>query len=295
MIRASLAALSVAGLLGATPALAADTVDFADPVIDPVVEAAPVRSVLLGIGGGFAPAYEGSDEYVVFPFPIFSYNSGAEGPRRFEFRAVDDIRLHVLRFNGFSAGPIAGYSFGRDENVDDVLNGLGDIEGGFVGGVFAAYDFRVSPNATVGVDVGVSHQFSGDPLDPNVPGNAAFDADYGYEVDFGASANLRLSPRASLALRVGAVYADEDYMNTHFGINAAQAANSVAGLAAFDADAGIKNVYGNANLAFDVTERVQVRAGLGYSRLLGDAADSPVSVSDNQFSGSLGVGYRFRF
>ena len=291
MIRAALAALSVAGLLGATSAFAADAVDFGDPIAEP----APVRSVLLGIGAGVAPNYEGSDEYTVFPFPIFSFGTGVEGPRRFEFRGLDDIRLHVLRAGGFSAGPIAGYAFGRDEDDADILDGIGDIGGGFVGGVFAAYDFRVSPNATVGLDVGISHQFTGDPLDEDVPGNAAFDAEYGYEVDFGVSANIRMSPRASLALRVGAVYADEDYMDTHFGINAAQAANSTAGLAAFDADAGIKNVYGNANLAFDVTERVQVRAGVGYSRLLGDAADSPVSVSDNQFSGSLGVGYRFRF
>ena len=276
-------------------ALTAGTALSADPVpAEPSFEPAPMRSVLLGAGVSIAPEYEGSDEYRVGGFPIFSFDTGVPGPRRFEFRALDDIRLHVARLNGFSFGPIGGYRFGRDEDDADILAGLGDIDGGVVGGAFVAYDFSISEGSTLGVDVGISRQFSGDALDENVPGNAAFDGDFGFIVDFGASANLALSPRASLALRVGAEYASDDYMDTHFGINAAQAANSPT-LGAFDAEAGIKNVYANANLAFDVTERIQVRAGGGYSRLVGDAADSPVSVSDNQFSGSLGVGYRFKF
>lgn len=291
-------ALAALAATVSTSALAADVI--VDQPFE--VETPTARSILLGAGVGVAPKYEGSDEYRVFGFPIFSYNSGVagDGPRRFEFRALDDIRLHVLRFGNFSAGPLAGYRFGRDEDDADILEGLGDIEGGVVGGAFAAYDVYVSPNATVGVDAAISHQFTGDPFDDDRFGGDIdiFDNEYGYLIDLGVSADLDLTPRLNLALRAGAEYADDDYMATHFGITTDQAASSAASgptLDAFDADAGFKNVYVNANAAFDVTDRLQLRTGAGYSRLLGDAADSPVSVSDNQFTGSVGVGYRFRF
>ena len=279
--------------LSAATAQAADAVVF-EPTPEPVT-VVPQRSILLGIGAAVAPVYEGADDYRVAPFPIFSYDSGVDGPRRFEFRALDDIRFHALRLGGFSAGPLGGYRFGRDEDDADLLEGIGDIDGGVVGGAFVAYDVEVAPNAFIGADVGISTQFTGDPFDEDVVGDDFDDDDYGFLVDFGVSASFDLTRRANLALRAGAEYASDDYMDVHFGINAAQAAASVAGLDEFDPDSGIKNVYVNANVAFDVTERFQVRAGAGYSRLVGDAADSPVTIDDNQFSGSLGAAYRFKF
>ena len=326
-MRRSLIAFST--LLAASgAALAADVVGF-EPAA-PVSEPAPARSVLLGGGVGFAPAYEGSDEYRVFGFPIVSYNSGREGPRRFEFRALDDIRLHALRFGGLSFGPLAGYSFGREEDASDRLAGLGDVDGGLVLGGFASFDTEVATGVTLGADIAVSSQVTGDAFDERsflglpVPVRDRVEENYGYgyTVDFGASAEFDLSPRLNLATRVGAEYASEEYMRTFFGVNGSQAlaaferGNSIstfgtpggpftplaAGVGVPDDQlfanqigGQIKNVYINANAAFDVTDSFQVRAGLGYSRLIGDAADSPISVSDNQFTGSLGAAYRFRF
>ena len=296
VLLAALAPALVLVALGPDAARAADAVT--DAPAAPVFDDAPSRSVLVGIGATAAPLYEGSDEYRIAPFPIISYDSGVPGPRRFEFRALDDIRLHAARFGGFSFGPIAGYRFGRDEEDADILDGLGDVEGGIVGGAFVAFDAPVSEFASVGLDIGVSHQFTGDPRDDDFLDDIGFDNGYGYIIDFGASANIAVTPRIDLALRAGAEYADDDYMQTHFGISPTQAASSAAAgpaLGGFDAEGGIKNVYLNANAAFDVTDKIQLRAGAGYSRLLGDAADSPVSVDDNQFTGSLGVAYRFEF
>ena len=302
--------------LVATPSLAADAVVF-DPV--PTVEAAPQRSVLVGAGVGFAPSYEGSDEYNAFAFPIFSFDSGRDGPRRFEFRALDDIRLHALRLGGLSVGPLAGYSFGREEDAGEVLRGLGDVDGGVVLGGFVGYDAEVAPGVILGADVAVSSQVSGDAFDQRtfaglslpVRNRIAANYGYGYTVDFGLSGEFDLTPRLNLATRVGAEYASDEYMRTFFGVNQAQsdasalAANGGTRVPVFgvgadprfaDAiDGQIKNVYLNASATFDVTDSFQLRGGLGYSRLVGDAADSPVSVSDNQFTGSVGLGYRFRF
>ena len=307
-----LALASLAALFAASSAYAADVI-----VDQPFEVEAPVaRSILLGAGVGVAPSYEGSDEYRVFGFPIFSYDSGVEGPRRFEFRAIDDIRLHALRFGGLSVGPLAGYSFGRDEDAGDILDGLGDVDGGLVLGAFASYDAQINSNVSVGADVAFKSQVTGDAFDERtfaglplpVRDRIEDNYGYGYEVDLGVSAEFDLTPRLNLATRAGATYASEEYMRTYFGVNAQQSANAAArgndvpvfGVGddpsfADAIDGQFKNIYVNANASFDVTDRIQIRAGAGYSRLLGDAADSPISVSDNQFTGSLGAAYRFNF
>ena len=300
------AIVAAASALALSPALASDLYvqgQVAEPVLAPV--AVPQRSVLLGLGVGFAPAYEGSDEFRIAPFPIIAPDFGGDGPRRFEFRGLDDIRLHLVRFGPVSLGPLAGYDFGRDEDIDDRLVGLGDIDGGLVVGGFVSAEVFATDVTSVSIDAAISTQVTGDAFDEdrfaNLPNlRTRFDTDYGYgyEVDFGASLEQDVTRTLNLAARVGAVYADDEYMRTQFGISALQAANSAAlgaGLPAFDTDAGIKNVYVRTSATLDVTPRIQLRAGVGYSRLLDDAADSPVTANENQLSGNIGAAYRIAF
>ena len=65
------------------------------------------------------------------------------------------------------------------------------------------------------------------------------------------------------------------------------------GLAAFDADAGFKDVFAQIGFKADLDENWSARASVRYSHLLGDAADSPVIETENQFTGLLGLSYRF--
>ena len=294
------------GTASFTEVHAADAVVEPNPILIPYE--APKRSVLIGGGAGFQPLYEGSDEYRAFPFPIISYDSGETGPRRFEFRALDDIRFHALRFSGISVGPIAGYRFGREESDSTRLTGLGDIDGGIVLGGFASYEFFQDDHMTWSADVGISTQVTGDPFDERRFDNIALPAnvraqlgdgyEYGYEIDFGFSGEIAVDERLNIGMRVGATYASEEYLQTNFGVSAAQAfaANSLGNpINTFDADAGIKNIYLNVNATYELTDKIQLRAGLGYSRLIGDAAKSPITEDKNQFSGNLGIAYRFKF
>ncbi|MDD9909495.1 MAG: MipA/OmpV family protein [Ahrensia sp.] len=310
MSSTKLRAYSSALLVGTALALAGQA-HAADAIVGDEVPPAPVelfeRSILIGAGGGFQPRYEGSDEYRGFGFPIISYDSGVDGPRRFEFRGLDDIRYHAFRWNGFSVGPLGGYRFSRDESDSQRLRGLGDIDGGLVLGGFASYEFFQSNTVRWSADVGVSTQVTGDAFDIGRFANVALpvnvrnglsDGDYGYEIDFGLSGEYDVNDRLNLAMRLGAVYASDDYMQTYFGVNSAQAiAATAAGnpMTTFDADAGIKNVYFKIDTTYELTENIQLRAGFGYSRLLSDAADSPVTESEDQFSGTLGAAYRIRF
>jgi outer membrane scaffolding protein for murein synthesis (MipA/OmpV family) len=93
---------------------------------------------------------------------------------------------------------------------------------------------------------------------------------------------------------VGSTWADEDYMSSYFGIDAADAARS--GLDEFSADEGFKDVSFGAGVTYRLFERLSVSALASYALLIEDAADSPVvdDVGDeNQFFGGALVNYTF--
>jgi MipA family protein len=222
------------------------------------------------------PKYEGSNEYEVFGFPyIFPvFGDGAPGFfSRIDARGLDDIRFKLIDRNGFVAGPLAGYTLGRDEDDGDLLRGLGDVDGGVVAGAFVGYHFG--------------------PVLFDVSFHNTFGDDGGYLVRFGAEWERPIRERTILTARIGATYADDQYMENYFGISAAQSARSVAGLPAFDADAGFKDVYVELGLKADIDERWSARTTLRYSRLIGDAADSPVVESEDQFQALIGFSYKF--
>ncbi|MEO1703404.1 MAG: MipA/OmpV family protein [Pseudomonadota bacterium] len=233
-------------------------------------------SINVGAFAFVGPAYEGSDEFRVTGVPVVFPSFGENNERsRVTVRGADDVRLSVLRRGGFDIGPIVGYSFGREESLSSKLDGLGDVEGGVVLGAFTSYtagDFFV--------ETGISTQVTG--VD-----------DGGYLATAGFGYTAELAPRVSLTARTGLEYASDNYMDRYFSITDIQSANSAQDYAAFDASGGIKNVDVNLSLDFEATERLSLRASGGYSRLLGDAANSPISESDNQLSGGLGFLFQF--
>ncbi len=82
-------------------------------------------------------------------------------------------------------------------------------------------------------------------------------------------------------------------MDTYFGVTAAQSRTSLAGLAQYDPQGGFKDVHADLGATVDLTERWILKMGGRYARLIGDAADSPVIETENQFSGIVGLGYKF--
>jgi outer membrane scaffolding protein for murein synthesis (MipA/OmpV family) len=236
-------------------------------------------SVSVGGFAGVEPAYEGSGEYRATGYPLLFpryLGEGTEETRsRLTFRGLDDIRVSVLRSGGLDVGPLAGYTFGRDEDVSRRLRGLGDIDGGLTLGGFASYAFD-----PFFVDLAYVRQVTGQD-------------DAGYTLRFGAGIAQPIDERLTLSAYVNSSYASEDYMDTYFSVSPAQSAASLAGLAAFDAGAGIKDVGVDLGLDYRLSERVTLTTRAGYARLLDDAAASPVTTSRNQFSGGLGFTYTF--
>ncbi len=224
---------------------------------------------------GVTPKYEGSKDYEVFGAPILAPANGTDMEDRIQFRGPDDLRLRVLEFNGFQAGPLAGYRFERDQSDSERLRGLGDVDGSFVIGGYAAY--RAGPFLPF-----VSYHYG-----------VSGDDDTGGVLRFGTELKGAFGPGLTVTAKAGASYADDDYMDAYFTVTPAQSAASKAGLAAYDAESGIKDVFFGLSGDIPIADSWSLKWMGTYTRLLDEAADSPIVESENQFFGGVGLTYSF--
>jgi outer membrane scaffolding protein for murein synthesis (MipA/OmpV family) len=104
-----------------------------------------------------------------------------------------------------------------------------------------------------------------------------------------------VEPTARLSVSAGPRlhFANAEYLDTYLGVTAEQSADS--GLREFDADGGLKGVGVEAEARYALTAQWSLVGSAGYERLVGDAADSPITDagSENQFTAGLGLTYRF--
>lgn len=221
-----------------------------------------------------SPKYEGSKSYRVTGAP-YVFPSFGSASKFIDVGGPDDVRFRLLNRSSFVAGPLVGYKFDRDEGDGRKLAGWGDVEGGFVVGAFAGY--RMLPWLTF--DVSYHRTVTGD-VD-------------GGQLRFGLEYEAPVSARLKLLGRVGATYADGDYMSAYFGVTPDQANASAVGLSAYDAQGGFKDVHVSLGAKIDIDQRWSIKIGGRYSRLVGDAADSPVIETPDQFSGTASVTFKF--
>ena len=234
-------------------------------------------SLRVGGAGIVTPTYEGSDSFTLRPVPLVEFTW-----RDFVFFDTRrGLGANLVTFGDpastgtLRVGPVASWRFGRDESESDALRGLGDIDGTLDVGVFARY--------TRGpVDVGLTGKRS------------VSDSDLGGTVEL--SARYRVEPvgRTRISFGPTATWADSDYMQTYFGVRADRAA--AARLAAYKPSAGLKDVGFGVQAIHPFSGNWALSAFGGYTRMVGDAADSPI-VKDrgtaDQFSVGLGLSYRF--
>ena len=219
-----------------------------------------------------SPKYEGSDEYEVVGAPFAFPGSPFDGTGLVTFAGLDAIQIRLLRPGNFELGPVIGYRFGRDEDDGDLLRGLGDIDGGFIAGVYGAVTLGAFKFTT-----SYHHQVGGD--------------ETGGVLRLRGAVEVPVSAATKLTFTAGTNYASEDYMDTYFGVSPAQSAASIAGLPVYDADAGFKDVFFSVNAAMKLDQRWGLMIGGSYSRLIGDAGDSPVIETEDQFTGTLVLTY----
>lgn len=265
----TLAVLSAASFLAAIPAGRAAAQEPATP-------AKGDWAVSAGVGAQYKPDYEGSDDYTIDPVPMLSITY-----RDIVFLRGATLGANALTIKGpgpndrLRIGPLVRYRGGRDQDDNDALRGLGNVDTSVEVGGFVRYSVaRWSLGLTAAQDVAGGHE------------GMLVEASGGYAMPLAKDLHANFG--------VSTTWASDDYMRSFFGISAAQAARS--GRAQYDAGAGIKDVGLSLGIEYDLTEHWGIGGSLGYKRLLGDAADSPIVAQDgssNQFSTGLLLKYRF--
>ncbi len=219
----------------------------------------------VGAGVEFAPVFEGSQRMSLQFAPM------ADATWKDRVFLNDDNGLGVWAFKagGFRIGPSIYYSEGRNNNGR--AHGLGRIDLAPVFKIAAAYrtdlgEFTIDAGRTAGGDNGVVVNF-----------------DYG----------VRFTLTRSLTIEggVGVTWANGRYMRAYFGINENQ--SIATGQPVTTVRAGMKDVHGGISLHYRALEHGFIQLSFGLSRLLGDAAFSPITHRDLQPVVALGVGYQF--
>jgi len=242
---------------------------------------APATAVsgFVGAGIGAAPDFEGSEDYEVRPLV-----TGSLKWRGYTIELVGlGARVDLLKSRAFSLGPRVSYRFGRDDDVENAtVASLREVDDAIEAGFFAAY--ALQPGWLRGDRFEIEGDFSADVSGAHEGLTAGLTGKYGWQ----AGERVRLTTDAGLT------YADGNYMESYFGVDAGNAARS--GLPQFQADAGIKDAGVGLTALVDLEGDWGLLARLSYTRLLADAADSPIVDDEgdaNQFFGGVGVSYRW--
>ncbi|BBT90509.1 structural protein MipA [Enterobacter cloacae] len=245
----------------------------------PVLAAEQSEGNVLTLGGGVdvAPRYSGSDKSRVGAAQVVDY-AMANGFFISTTRGVgygNDI-------GNLDYSAAVSYRTGRkDKDVSsdsissgsDYLRGMGDIKGSAI--VVPGLGYKVTDwlHLQLQAEVPVSER------------------DNGEAVHFGISSPLYTSPKNAVTLALTSSWGSDKYMQTYYGVSAAQSAAS--GFARHDAGAGIYAYSLNLDWTRRLTSRWSVLAAAGVTQLTGDAADSPIVQRKTSPTGSLKVTYSF--
>lgn len=161
----------------------------------------------------------------------------------------------------------------REESDDPSLFGLGDIDSAIRAGLFTSYRVTnwLTLRASAATDVSDKQQGT----------TANVDIEFTYR------------PTAKLTLTggPGLTWANQEYMQTFFGIDDDQAARS--GRATYTPEAGVSVIRLSFGAQYAFTRHWFAGARITAAQLQGDATDSPIVMEENQNVYGVFVGYRF--
>lgn len=244
----------------------------------------------LGLGMGYAPSYEGSGDYVLFPAPlaqgsVSGFEFGARGPGLY----VDLVRDANSGSNiKFIAGPLVRVRLERNSRINDpVVALLGKREVAIEVGATAGISFTKVLNPYDQLTIAADAQW-------DVAG-----AHGGRLISPGVTYSTPLSRALFTSLSLSATHADNDYANTYFSVDASGSAAS--GLPVYQAGSGWKSygasLLGGYDLSSNALDGGWSIFGLtSYSKLTGDAKRSPVTSirgDADQWFFAGGISYTF--
>lgn len=245
----------------------------------PVLAEEQRQGNVLTLGGGVdvGPRYSGSDKTRVSAAQVVDYSM----ENGFFIGTTRGIG-YGNNIGNLDYSAALSYRIGRKEKDlssdsigtgSDELRGMGEIKGSAI--VVPGLEYKVTDwlHLQLQAEVPVSER------------------DNGEAVHFGISSPFYTSPKNEVALALTGSWGSDKYMQTYYGVNAAQSAAS--GFARHDAGAGIYAWSMNLDWTHKLTSRWSVLASAGVTQLTGDAADSPIVQRKTSPTGSLKVTYSF--
>lgn len=247
--RATHTVLLMATVLAIASPSAAQT-DLAPQALPPAPVPAGDWQVFIGAGALISPDYLGSDSHGLSPLvsPDIRWR---EDTLFLSLR--DGLGATLLRQGNVYLGAVLRPRFGRDQDDNAALRGMGDIRPAGEGGLFLRYA-DLSWRGTLEVRQG-------------------FGGHSGLVADARLDRVLRLRPDLILSVGPRLSWGSDDFAQTYFGVDAEQARRS--GYQRFAPQdywfAGVA-----ASLTWVLDDRWSVTAFSEVGRVLGDAADSPL-------------------
>jgi outer membrane protein len=238
-------------------------------LIAPAVQAADVS---VGGGIGFAPDYEGSKDYKAVPVPVGDVKFG-NGMFMKLFGL--NLRANTLPNKMWQLGPVVNYRGERKDVENDAVDDMKEVDSTIEAGIFGGLVYNkwfVSLEVLSDMD----------------------DAHEGWYSKLKGGYNWVINKNWALSIGASATYADDDYMQTYFGVSGKDSRRS--GLDRYDAEAGIKDVGINLGLNKIINESWSARGVVSYTQLVGDASDdSPVvdEGDEGQLFGAVMAVYSF--
>ncbi len=279
----------------AAPAMAQEVnpPENAPPEID--MENTAFSGDYLSVGAGVAvsPSYTGSDDYVFNALPIVQGSLGGVdiSPRAAGLKL--DFIQDPAEGVGFDLGVAGRLRSNRAQQIEDeIVEQYGELDRAIEVGPTAGVSFPkvLNPYDSLTVSTDVLWDING--------------AHDGVVVSPSISYFTPLSRSMIASLSVSAEWADESFQNYYFRVEDADFIGSSVGdmLPEFQPEgSGFTNAGVNLLLGFDLDGDL-TNGGLGlivvggYSRVLGDAKDTPFTDlrgSKDQFLGAVGIGYTF--
>jgi outer membrane protein len=225
-------------------------------------------SARVGLGAIYTPDYLGSDDHRLWPVPWIDLRY-----KRCFAHTYEGVGCSVYQAHGIDLGVALDWNFGRDEDENARLTGLGDVDSSLEGHLFAKYHFP--------------------------PGYVSLD--YGYDLTGGHEGFL-ITPKVGIKRRIRSFgltidtvvlghFASADYMQNFFGISLDQ--SSTSSYTPFNAEAGWRDAGLGFTLSQELGAGVAVQARFSYLQLLSDAKDSPITRSEDQLTGGVFLIYQF--
>lgn len=221
------------------------------------------------LGGGvmYRAKYEGSNNYHAVFIPDISarYKDGLI------FANWNGIGSYPIYGENYKIGASISPSFGRKEKDDrENLRGMGDIDTGIVVNLLGEYDFgpmKLSGKISKG------------------------DKEYGTTAKLEVSKTFSLTEQLKLKVAAGNTWADEEHMQSYFGISPAQAMRS--GYNQYEAKSGMKSAGVSIGTFYSITKNWEAKVMLTADKLLSDAADSPLTKKDLNTATMATLSYKF--